>query len=260
MTKWALVTGASAGIGKEFCEQLAARGDNVVLVARRADRLEELKAHLEKRYRVHAEVLAADLANADDLKRVAERVAQASDPIEVLVNNAGFGLKTAFLDTDVEKEIASVDVMVKAVVVLSHAAGRAMRERGRGAIINVSSVAGFMASGTYSAAKSYVTVFSESLAGQLAGTGVTVTALCPGFTHTDFHASADIDVDKTSAIGKRLWLDADRLVRDCLADVDAGRVISVPGQQYKVATQLLRHVPRSIVRAGALSNRHRPRD
>jgi len=130
MTKWALVTGACAGIGKEFCEQLAARGDNVVLVARRADRLEELKAHLEKRYRVHAEVLAADLANADDLKRVAERVAQASDPIEVLVNNAGFGLKTAFLDTDVEKEIASVDVMVKAVVVLSHAAGRAMRERG----------------------------------------------------------------------------------------------------------------------------------
>ena len=117
-----------------------------------------------------------------------------------------------------------------------------------------------MASGTYSAAKSYVTVFSESLAGQLAGTGVTVTALCPGFTHTDFHASADIDVDKTSAIGKRLWLDADRLVRDCLADVDAGRVISVPGKQYKVATQLLRHVPRSIVRAGALSNRHRPRD
>ena len=150
--------------------------------------------------------------------------------------------------------------VVKAVVVLSHAAGRAMRERGRGAIINVSSVAGFMASGTYSAAKSYVTVFSESLAGQLAGTGVTVTALCPGFTHTDFHASADIDVDKTSAIGKRLWLDADRLVRDCLADVDAGRVISVPGKQYKVATQLLRHVPRSIVRAGALSNRHRPRD
>ena len=179
MTKWALVTGASAGIGKEFCEQLAARGDNVVLVARRADRLEELKAHLEKRYRVHAEVLAADLANADDLKRVAERVAQASDPIEVLVNNAGFGLKTAFLDTDVEKEIASVDVMVKAVVVLSHAAGRAMRERGRGAIINVSSVAGFMASGTYSAAKSYVTVFSESLAGQLAGTGVTAVS----YTH-----------------------------------------------------------------------------
>ena len=191
---------------------------------------------------------------------VAERLQETSKPVGLLVNNAGFGLKTAFLDTDVEKEIASVDVMVKAVVVLSHAAGRAMRERGRGAIINVSSVAGFMASGTYSAAKSYVTVFSESLAGQLAGTGVTVTALCPGFTHTDFHASADIDVDKTSAIGKRLWLDADRLVRDCLADVDAGRVISVPGKQYKVATQLLRHVPRSIVRAGALSNRHRPRD
>lgn len=256
----ALVTGASAGIGREFCEQLAARGHDLVVVARRAERLEEIKAEIEARHGVKVEVLAADLAVADDLRRVAERVGRRDEPVDVLVNNAGFGVKTSFLDTPVEKEIESVDVMVKAVVVLSHAAGRAMRERGRGAIINVSSVAGFMASGTYSAAKSYVTVFSESLAGQLAGTGVTVTALCPGFTHTDFHASAGIDVDKTSAIGKRLWLDADRLVRDCLADVDAGRVISVPGKQYKVATQLLRHVPRSIVRAGALSNRHRPRD
>ena len=256
----ALVTGASAGIGREFCEKLAARGHDLVVVARRAERLEEIKAEIEARHGVKVEVLAADLAVADNLRRVAERVGRRDEPVDVLVNNAGFGVKTSFLDTPVEKEIESVDVMVKAVVVLSHAAGRAMRERGRGAIINVSSVAGFMASGTYSAAKSYVTVFSESLAGQLAGTGVTVTALCPGFTHTDFHASADIDIDKTSAIGKRLWLDADRLVRDCLADVDAGRVISVPGKQYKVATQLLRHVPRSIVRAGALSNRHRPRD
>ena len=205
-------------------------------------------------------VLVADLAKADDLARVAERVAQPENPVEILVNNAGFGVKTSFLDTPVEKEIESVDVMVKAVVVLSHAAGNAMVKRGRGQIINVSSVASFLASGTYSAAKSYVTVFSESLAAQLHGTGVTVTALCPGFTHTEFHASADISVDTTSPLGKRLWLDVDRLVRDALADADAGKVVSVPGRQYKALTGLLRVVPRQVVRNPRLSSRHRPRD
>lgn len=258
--KTALVTGASAGIGKEFCAQLAARGADLVVVARRADRLEELKAHLEGRYKIGVEVLVADLAKADDLARVAERVAQPENPVEILVNNAGFGVKTSFLDTPVEKEIESVDVMVKAVVVLSHAAGNAMVKRGRGQIINVSSVASFLASGTYSAAKSYVTVFSESLAAQLHGTGVTVTALCPGFTHTEFHASADISVDTTSPLGKRLWLDVDRLVRDALADADAGKVVSVPGRQYKALTGLLRVVPRQVVRNPRLSSRHRPRD
>lgn len=256
----ALVTGASAGIGKEFCEQLAARGDNLVVVARRRDRLDALKTDLEARYGIDVEVLVADLADAADLTRVAARVADQERPVDVLVNNAGFGVRTTFLDTPVETEIASVDVMVKAVVVLSHAAGNAMVGRGRGQIINVSSVASFLASGTYSAAKSYVTVFSESLAAQLHGTGVTVTALCPGFTHTEFHENADIKVDKTSALGRKLWLDADRLVRDALVDADAGKVVSVPGRQYQAITTLLRVVPRQLVRSPRLSTRHRPRD
>ncbi|MCT1986238.1 SDR family oxidoreductase [Dermacoccus abyssi] len=256
--KTALVTGASAGIGREFCEQFAARGDNVVVVARNAERLEELKAHLEGRYKVDVEVLAADLTDAGDLQRVAERVAQRENPVEILVNNAGFGVKTSFLDTPVEKEVEALDVMVKAVVVLTHAAAGAMVARGRGAIINVSSVASFLASGTYSAAKSYVTVFSESIAAQLHGSGVSVTALCPGFTHTEFHERGGISVDKSSPLAKRLWLDADRLVRDCLADVEAGRVISVPGRQYKAITGVLRVVPRPLVRSHRLSNRHRP--
>lgn len=190
---------------------------------------------------------------------MAARVAQRENPVEILVNNAGFGVKTSFLDTPVEKEIESIHVMVKTVVVLTHAAAGVMVARGRGAIINVSSVASFMASGTYSAAKSYVTVFSESIAAQLHDTGVTVTALCPGFTHTEFHERGGIRVDKTSPVAKRLWLDADRLVRDCLADVDAGKVVSVPGRQYKAITGLLRVVPRPLVRSPRLSNRHRPR-
>ena len=256
----ALVTGASAGIGREFCEQLAARGHDLVVVARRAERLEEIKAEIEARHGVKVEVLAADLAVADDLRRVAERVCRRDEPVDVLVNNAGFGVKTSFLDTPVEKEIESVDVMVKAVVVLTHAAAGAMVERRRGTVINVSSVASFMASGTYSAAKSYVTVFSESIAAQLHGTGVTVTALCPGFTHTEFHERGEIPVDKTSPLAKRLWLDVDRLVRDGLAGVDAGKVVSVPGRQYKAITGLLRVVPRPLVRSPRLSNRHRPRD
>lgn len=256
----ALVTGASAGIGRQFCEQLAARGDDLVVVARNADRLTALKAELEQRHGVGVEVLVADLADADDLQRVAARVADRNAPIDVLVNNAGFGVKTPFLDTPVEKEIESVDVMVKAVVVLTHAAGGAMRERGRGAVINVSSVASFLASGTYSAAKSYVTVFSESIAAQWHGTGVSVTALCPGFTHTEFHERGGIAVDKTSPLAQRLWLDADRLVADCLADVEAGKVVSVPGRQYKATTGFLRVVPRPLVRSPRLSNRHRPRD
>lgn len=254
----ALVTGAGAGIGREFCEQLAARGDDLVVVARNAERLASMKVDLEQRHGVGVELLVADLADADDLQRVADRLADRNAPIDILVNNAGFGVKTAFLDTPVEKEIESIDVMVKAVVVLTHAAGAAMRERGRGTVVNVSSVASFLASGTYSAAKSYVTVFSESIAAQWHGTGVSVTALCPGFTHTEFHERGGIAVDKTSPVAKRLWLDADRLVADCLADVDAGKVVSVPGRQYKAITGLLRVVPRRLVRSPRLSSRHRP--
>ena len=254
----ALITGASSGIGLEFARQLAARGDDVVLVARNEQRLNELATELQARYHVTADVLPADLAQPDDLARVAARVADPDRPIDVLVNNAGFGVRTTFLQTPVETEMASVDVMVKAVVVLSHAAGRAMQERAHGQIINVSSVASFMASGTYSAAKSYVTVFSESLAAQLRGSGVRVMALCPGFTHTEFHQRGDIPVDKTSALGKRLWLDADRLVADALADAEAGKTVSVPGRQYKAIVTALRYLPRSIVARGVLSSRHRP--
>ena len=139
--------------------------------------------------------------------------------------------------------------MVRAVMLTCHAAGRAMRERGRGTIINVSSVASFIANGTYSAEKAFVTVFSEALASELSGTGVTVTALCPGFTHTEFHQRARMDI---SALPSLLWLDADVVVQQALADAASGKVISVPGAQWKVVTAGVRLLPRPLVRGGAM--------
>jgi len=254
--KAALVTGASAGIGKTFCMQLADRGYDLIVVARSTDRLEQLKAELEGRHEITVEVLTADLTDSLDVQKVAWRLSEPHRPVDLLVNNAGYGLKKRFLDNDVQDEIAALDILVRTVLVLSHAAAvGGMKDRGHGAIVNVSSVAGFMASGTYSAAKSYVTVFSESLAGELAGTGVTVTALCPGFTQTEFHERAGINHQGTPDF---MWLDADRLVRDCLTDIDKGKVVSVPGLQYKVITTLLRIAPRPLLRTGKLRSAHRP--
>ena len=251
----ALVTGATAGIGREFALQLAARGDDLVLVARDVDRLEALAAELRATRGVEVEVLPADLSDRAATARVAERLAEADRPIDLLVNNAGFGMKKSFLAAELAEEEAMFDVLCRAVLVLSHAAGRAMKARGQGQIINVSSVAGWIASGTYSAAKSWVTVFSEGLAGELAGSGVTVTALCPGFTRTEFHARAKIRDD---AFPGFMWLDASRLVRECLEDADKGRGISVPSVLYKGLHLATKIAPRRLLRSGGVVTRHRP--
>jgi short-subunit dehydrogenase len=259
----ALVTGATAGIGREFAEQLAARGHDLVLVARDVERLEQAATELRERHGVAVEVLPADLSDRAALQRVADRVGAAApdggsppSPVDILVNNAGYGLATPFLETDVEDEERLLDVLVRAVLVLSHAAAGSMTGRGRGQIINVSSVAGFITSGTYAAAKSYVTVFTESLSSQLNGTGVTATALCPGFVVTEFHQRAGID--RGSRTGP-FWLDAKDLVRDALADADRGRAVSIPSPQYKVLVTALRHLPRAVVRNPAILAIHRRR-
>lgn len=252
----ALVTGASAGIGKEFAAQLAARGHDLVVVARDTARLEELASSLRAQHGVRVEVLTADLADRTQLQRVADRVVDPSDPVEVLVNNAGFGLGTPFVEAEIEDEERLLDVLVRAVLVLSHAAARSMAARGSGRIVNVSSVASFMASGTYAAAKSWVTVFTESLSGQLAGTGVTATAVCPGYVVTEFHERAGIDKGERSG---PMWLDAPELVRTALADVDRGRAVSVPSPQYKAVVTVLRHLPRAVVRSPRVVATHRRR-
>lgn len=254
MTRTALVTGASSGIGREFARQLAATGHNLVLVARDRDRLGALAGELEATHEVSAEVIVADLSDRAATEMVCQRLADPHRPVDVLVNNAGFGLKAAFLDNDVEEEEAGLDVMVRAVLLTCHAAGRAMRARGYGRIINVSSVAGFITSGTYSAEKAFVTVLTESLATQLTGTGVSVTAVCPGFTHTEFHERADLPMQW---LPQWAWLSAREVVRTALADNASGRVISVPGLQWKAVTALVRAVPRPLLRTPLVSSRHR---
>jgi short-subunit dehydrogenase len=241
----ALVTGASSGIGREFAVQLAARGHDLVIVARDVERLERTAVQLRSDYVVDVEVLPADLSDRAALQGVARRLADDSRPVDLLVNNAGYGVKGRFVRNDLEVEERMFDVLTRAVMVLSHAAARGMVARAHGAIVNVSSVAGFMASGSYSAAKSYVTVFTEALAAELKGTGVTATALCPGFAQTEFQQRAGI----SSPGPKMLWLDPQMIVRDCLDDVARGRVVSVPGVTYKAAVGLLRVLPRSLVRS-----------
>ena len=245
----ALVTGASAGIGRAFAERLAREGTDLVLVARDRTRLDELATGVRMRHGVAVEVLVADLSDREATARVCARIEDDVRPIDLLVNNAGFGLKGSFLDNDLAVEEAGLDVMVRAVMLTSHAAGRSMRARGHGAILNVSSIAGFIANGTYSAEKAFVTVFTEGLAGELAGSGVTATVLCPGFTHTEFHARAGIAM---SALPESLWLDADDVVQQALTDVARGKVVSVPGAQWKIVTAGVRVLPRPLLRGGTL--------
>ncbi|VTR78373.1 SDR family NAD(P)-dependent oxidoreductase [Cellulomonas hominis] len=242
----ALITGASAGLGLEFAWQLATARHDVVLVARDTERLERLAAQLRAAAGIHAEVLTADLTDRADLERVADRLRATERPVGLLVNNAGLGLGQRFVGGDLAREESALDLMVKAVLVLSHAAAGAMTERGRGAILNVASVAALMASGTYSAHKAWVRTFTEGLAVELAGTGVTATALCPGLTHTEFHERAGLR--GSDSYPELAWLGADRVVATALADVRRGAVISTPSLRYRVASGVLRALPRTAVR------------
>lgn len=244
----ALVTGATAGIGWSFCRQLAEQGHDLVLVARDVARLEARATELRQVHGVRVEVLGADLCDRGEVQRVADRLASQDAPVDLLVNNAGFGLRTPFTRSDVRDEERMLDVLVRAVLVLSHAAANAMCERGHGALVNVSSVAGFAAMGSYSAAKAWVTTFSEALAQELAGSGVRVQALCPGFTRTEFHERGGMQVRGMPDLA---WLDADELVATSLRDLRRGKVVSVPSARYKAVTAVLRHAPKGLVRAGS---------
>ncbi len=240
----ALVTGGTAGIGAAFARALAARGYDLVLVARTAPRLVEMAAELRASGR-EVEVLVADLGKPDDVRRVADRLADAAHPIELLVNNAGYGMKTKLSDPDLDEAADAIQVMMQAPLVLSAAAVPGMRERGHGTIINVASVAGYTSMGLYAAIKAWMRVYSESLSNALHGTGVTVTALLPGWVHTEFHDRAEI---RKSAIPSWLWLNADDLVATCLKDAEKGRAISLPTLRYRFLTWLLRHLPTRTVR------------
>ena len=238
----ALITGATAGIGLEFAHQLARRGHDLVLVARDEARLAAVADELRAAYAVEVETLPADLVVPEQCARVEARLADRGRPVDLLVNNAGFGLKKRFLDNSVDEEQAMLDVLVTAVLRLSHAALGPMTERGRGGIINVSSVAAFLPRGTYSATKAWVNSFSEWAHNEYRPHGVKVMSLCPGFTKTEFHERREV---------KRgdgfMWLEPEFLVKTALEDFDKGRVYSVPGAQYKAVRALTRVIPSVVL-------------
>lgn len=238
-----LITGATAGIGHEYAVQLAARGDDLVLVARDSARLEPVAEDLRRAHRVEVEVLVVDLTDRAQLATVEARLADRDRPVDLLVNNAGFGLKKRFLDNSVEDETAMLEVLVTAVMRLSHAALGAMAERGHGGIINVSSVAAFLRRGTYSASKAWVNSFSEWAHLEYGSRGVKVMALCPGFTKTEFHERMEVKRGEGF-----MWLDVEFLVRTSLEDFDKGRAYSIPGAQYKAIRALTAVIPNRVLR------------
>ncbi len=241
----ALITGGTSGIGAEFARQLAAKGYDLVLVARDVARLESMASELPAAHGVAVEVLPADLGDREQVARVAARLEREDAPIDLLVNNAGFSVKALLTDPDVTQHDHALEVMVRAVLVLGGAAGRAMRSRGRGRIINVASTAAFVTMGGYSAIKAWVLSYSEGLSIELGGTGVTVTALCPGWVHTEFHERAGVSMSKLPDV---MWLEAAPLVAAALRDSERGKVVSIPSVRYKAMIWLARVGPMSAVR------------
>jgi short-subunit dehydrogenase len=254
MAQWALVTGATAGIGESFTRLLAAQGFNIVLVARDEVRLHERAAGLREKYGVQTFVLPADLATKSGVKSV-EKYIQSYE-IEVLINNAGFGINKAFTASNLADEQDLLNVLVRAPMRLMHVILPGMKKRKSGTIINVSSVAGFIAGGTYSAAKSYLTVISESLHTELKGSGIFISALCPGFTRTEFHKRGRM---KMNGLPNFMWLNADRLVAQSWKDAQANKPVSIPGWQYKVLVAIISVAPRSFVRQIGMNVRKKQR-
>ena len=252
----ALVTGATAGIGESFTRLLASEGFDLVLVARDKKRLQERANSLSKKYKIDVEVLQANLSLPVQLAKVMKRLSNPKKPIEVLINNAGFGIKDSFLSSNIADEILLMDVLAKAPMQLMHSVLPQMLNRDSGTIINVSSVASFIAGGTYSAAKSYLTVHTESLHTELSKTKINISALCPGFTHTEFHQRGNM---KMSGLPNFMWLEADRVVADSWRAALAGRAICIPGWQYKTLSTIARFGPRPLVRKLGIKVRARQR-
>lgn len=257
MGKTALVTGGTSGIGASFARLLASKGYDLVLVARDETRLNESAVKLHTDFGVTCQIIRADLTIANDLKLVEDRVSDVASPIDVLINNAGFGINKGFLQSDIAAEQQLLDVLVKTPMRLMHAVLPVMKSRNTGTIINVSSVAAWIAGGTYSASKSYLTVLSESLHTELSGTKINVLALGPGFTRTEFHQRGRM---RMNGLPKFMWLNADRVVAKAWNDAMKGKAVSVPGWQYLLLSSVTRFGPRPLVRKVGMNVRVRQRE
>ncbi|WP_053625317.1 MULTISPECIES: SDR family NAD(P)-dependent oxidoreductase [unclassified Streptomyces] len=249
-----LITGASAGLGAAFARGFAAKGCDLVLVARDKDRLDAVAGALAREYGTASEVLPADLLDPADLDAVAERLADRARPVDILVNNAGFGLPAPFPYNPVEDEERMLDLLVKVPLRLTHAALPGLRARRHGAVVNVSSVAGLLPTGTYGAAKAWITAFSESLRVDMEPHNIRVLAVVPGFTRTEFQARAGMDV---SALRDAVWLEPEAVVEQALRDLALRRPVSITGRRYQAYALAVRHLPRTFV-ARKMARRRRP--
>ena len=254
MASWALVTGATAGIGESFTRLLAENNYNIILVARDLPRMQERARELETRFKVSTHVIQADLATDDGCAIVEKYIT--SNQIDVLINNAGFGLNKAFTMSELVAEQQMMDVLVRTPMRLMHSALPGMKERDKGIVINVSSVAGYIAGGSYSAAKSYLTVISESLNTELAATNVKVSALCPGFTRTEFHQRARMSM---KGLPNFMWINSDDLVAQSWSDALKGKAVSIPGWQYQLLVFVIQTLPRTLIRKVGMNLRAKQR-
>jgi len=254
MASWALVTGATSGIGESFTRLLAENNYNIVLVARDIPRMQERALGLQEKFNVQTHIIQADLSTDAGCAAVEHYIA--NNQVDVLINNAGFGLNKAFTMSDIDAEQQMFDVLVRTPMRLMHVALPLMKQRNKGVIINVSSVAGYIAGGSYSAAKSYLTVITESLHTELAGTNIKISALCPGFTRTEFHQRGRMSM---KGLPSFMWLDSDKLVAKAWSDALKGEAVSIPGWQYQLLVFVIHSLPRSIIRKVGMNLRKKQR-
>ncbi len=251
----ALITGATAGIGAEFARQLAARGDDLVIVARDADRLARTAADLQHAHGVHVEVLPADLLTEEGIAAVEHRLADGNRPVDLLINNAGYGLRGDVLTTDLDDELAHLAIHVTVPLRLTHTALRGMTARRRGRVVMISSVAAYTPLGTYSAAKAWGVSFARGANLVARPHSVSVTAVCPGFTRTEFHDRMRVS---TRGIPSVLWLEAPELVRLALRGIDRGRSVVVPTLRYRLVVALSGLLPDRLLGRFSFASASRP--
>ena len=244
MTRRALVTGATSGIGNAFAKELARRGYDLVIVARTTERLETVATQLRSKHRVEVDVVTADLSTTDGVRAAVNKLTDTTRPIDLLVNNAGASLAGWFGTTDIADEDRQLDLLVRAPMHLMDAAIKTMAGRGGGQIINVSSVAALTPRGVYSAHKGWLLNLSRWADIHYADVNISVQALCPGFVRTEFHQRGEMDV---SGIPKWMWLKADKVVKASLKDLGKGKAMSVPSWRYKILATLAQYLPKKFV-------------